>query len=150
MRGTRVKSGSGAGSRIELRIPSLSEPISHYTDAVRFRDLLFVSGCAPLDEAGALVGTTAAEQVRQVFENMGKILEAAGTDFQNVLKIVVYLTDISDRTAINPVRQDYFGESRPASTLVEVSALAIPGMMVEVDAIAAVPWVDRQDGETRR
>lgn len=127
------------GSRVELRISGIHEPISHYTDAVQFRDLLFVSGCAPLDEAGIVVGGTAAEQARQVFHNMGKVLNAAGTDFENVLKIVVYLTDIRDRASINPIRQEFFGASRPASTLVEVSALAVPGMKVEVDAIAAVP-----------
>ncbi len=130
------------GSRLELRISGIHEPISHYTDAVQFHDLLFVSGCAPLDEAGLLVGDTAGLQARQVFRNMGKILKAAGTDFENVLKIVVYLTDIGDRASINPIRQEFFGSSRPASTLVEVSALAVEGMKVEVDAIAAVPAVD--------
>jgi enamine deaminase RidA (YjgF/YER057c/UK114 family) len=53
--------------------------------------------------------------------------------------VTVYLTDIDDRSRVNPVRQQVFGETRPASTLVEVSALVIPGARIEVDAVALVP-----------
>jgi enamine deaminase RidA (YjgF/YER057c/UK114 family) len=56
-----------------------------------------------------------------------------------VAKVSVFLTDVGDRAAINPVRQRVFGAARPASTLVEVSALAVPGARIEVDAIAVVP-----------
>ena len=59
-----------------------------------------------------------------------------GATFADVLKVTVYLTDISDRPLINPVRQEFFGSTRPASTLVQVSALAIPGAKVEIEAVA--------------
>lgn len=126
--------------REEIRVPELGEPISHYTDAVRVGDLLFVSGCVPTDRAGNVVGgDDVAAQARQVFENIGAILAAAGTSYADVARVTVYLTDVDDRASINPVRQEFFGSARPASTLVEVSRLAIPGIKIEVEAIARVP-----------
>jgi reactive intermediate/imine deaminase len=128
------------GDRQEIRAPGQSEPISHYTDAVRAGELLFVSGCVPVDGEGRLVGgDDVVAQARQVFANVGSILEAGGATFADVVKVTVYVTDIADRTRINPVRQEVFGETRPASTLVEVSALAIPGAKLEVEAVALVP-----------
>ena len=125
--------------RQEFRVEGLNEPISHYTDAVRHGDLLFISGVAPLDAAGRLVGGgDVAAQARQVLANMGKILAAAGAGFEDVLKVTVYLTDVADRSKINPVRQEFFGKARPASTLIGVAALAVPGMKVEIEAVAGL------------
>jgi hypothetical protein len=74
--------------REELRVRGLNEPVSHYADAVRWGDLLFISGLAPLDEAGGLVGEDdVAAQTRQIFRNMAKILEAAGAGFEDVLRV---------------------------------------------------------------
>ena len=130
--------------RQEIRVPDLHEPISHYTDAVRFGNLLFISGCGPLDAQLNLVGgEDVVEQTRQVFRNMEKILRAAGASFADVLKVTVYLTNIEDRAKINPVRQEVFGQARPASTLVEVSRLAVPGMKVEVEAVVGLPEASR-------
>lgn len=126
--------------REEIRLPELGEPISHYTDAVRVGDLLFISGCVPTDAAGNVVGgDDVAAQARKVFENIGAILAAAGAGFEDVAKVTVFLTDVDDRQKINPVRQEVFGSARPASTLVEVSRLAIPGIKIEVEAVARVP-----------
>ena len=123
--------------REEIRVPELAEPLSHFTDAVRAGNLLFVSGFVPVDGAGRLVGgDDVVAQVRQVFANLGAVLAAAGATFADVVKVTVYLTDIGDRARINPVRQEIFGDSRPASTLVEVSALVVPGAKVEIDAVA--------------
>jgi len=126
--------------RREYRVEALSEPISHYTDAVRAGDLLFISGLVGVDGRGALVGgDDVAAQARQVFENMRAVLEEAGGRFEDVLKVTVYLTDVDDRPKINPVRQEVFGAARPASTLVEVSRLAVPGAKVEIEAVALIP-----------
>ncbi|MBL0421908.1 RidA family protein [Ramlibacter sp. AW1] len=126
--------------RQEYSAPGVNPPISHYCDAVRFGDLLFVSGMAPLDEEGRVVGgDDVAAQTRQVFENMRKALAAAGASFADILKVTVYLTDVNDRQLINPVRQEYFGEHRPASTLFAVHQLAVPGMKVEIEAVAGIP-----------
>ena len=67
---------------------------------------------------------------------MEKCLTSVGLTFGDVLRVTVYLTDVEDRTLINPVRQEFFGSARPASTLIEVSKLALPGMKVEIEAIA--------------
>jgi 2-iminobutanoate/2-iminopropanoate deaminase len=74
-----------------------------------------------------------------VFRNVGGVLAAAGAGFADVVKVTVFLTDIDDRTRINPVRQEVFGDVRPASTLIEVSRLAIPGAKLEVEAVALLP-----------
>jgi reactive intermediate/imine deaminase len=125
--------------RQEFRVRGLSEPISHYTDAVRFGDLLFVSGVAPLDSEGRVLSPDVVNQAELVFQNLEKVLHTAGAKFSDVLKVTVYLTDVADRTKINPVRQRYFGDSRPASTLIGVSELAIPEMKVEIEAVVGLP-----------
>jgi 2-iminobutanoate/2-iminopropanoate deaminase len=123
--------------RQEIMLPDLGEPISHYAHAVRFGDLLFISGCAPVDASLRLVGgDDVVGQTRQVLANLGQVLATAGLGPRDVLKVTVFLTDVADRPRINPLRQAFFGDARPASTLVEVSGLAIPGMKVEIEAIA--------------
>ena len=109
-------------------------------DAIRHGDLLFVSGCVPMDESGALVGAGDLEaQTRKVMENMEKVLAAGGTDFSHVLKSTVFMTDIAQRKVPDAVRREYFGERPPASTILEVTALTAPGIDIEIEAIAAIP-----------
>jgi 2-iminobutanoate/2-iminopropanoate deaminase len=125
--------------RQEFVVEGVAPPISHYCDAVRFGDLLFISGVPPTDAKGKLVGgEDVAEQTRQVFRNMKLVLDAAGASFADILKVTVYLLDVNDRTKINPVRKEYFGAARPASTLIGVSELAIPGMKVEIEAVVGL------------
>jgi 2-iminobutanoate/2-iminopropanoate deaminase len=127
-------------TRQEYRVEGLPEPFSHYTDAVRAGNLLFVSGCVALDVDGKLVGAgDVVAQARQVFQNIGLCLSGAGASFADVVKVTTFLTDIDDRARINPVRQEFFGEARPASTLVEVSALVLPEFLIEVEAVAVLP-----------
>lgn len=109
-------------------------------DAIRYGDLLFVSGCVPMDTNGSLVGPGDLEaQARQVMENMASVLAASGTDFSQVLKTTVFMTDISRRKVPDAVRREYFGERPPASTIVEVTALTAEGIEIEIEAIAAIP-----------
>ena len=124
--------------RQEYMVEGLMPPISHYCDAVRWGDLLFVSGVAPVDAQGKVVSDDPAAQTRQIFLNMKAILDAAGASFADVLKVTVYLTDVEDRKKINPVRQEFFGAASPASTLIGVQALAIPGMKVEIEAVVGL------------
>jgi 2-iminobutanoate/2-iminopropanoate deaminase len=126
--------------REEIRVAGQAEPISHYAHAVRVEgSLLFVSGIVPVDEEGNLVGGgDVVAQARQVFASMGAVLAAAGASFADVVKVTVFLTDVDDRPRINPVRQEVFGDARPASTLVEVSRLAVEGAKIEVEAVAVV------------
>jgi reactive intermediate/imine deaminase len=123
-------------TRREIAVEGLAEPISHYTDAVVAGDTVYVSGIVPVDANGAVVGDDVVAQARQVFAIMGRVLEAAGAAPADVVKVTVYLLDIDDRPLINPVRQAFFGDARPASTLVEVSRLAVPGARLEIEAIA--------------
>jgi 2-iminobutanoate/2-iminopropanoate deaminase len=126
--------------REEFRVAGLNEPISHYTDVVRFGNLAFISGMAPLDADGKLVGgDDVALQTRQVFVNIEKALKAIGASFGDIFKVTVYLIDVDDRGKINPVRKEYFGEAKPASTLVGVKELAVPGMKVEIEAVVGLP-----------
>jgi 2-iminobutanoate/2-iminopropanoate deaminase len=109
-------------------------------DAIRHGDLLFVSGCVPLDREGKLVGHgDLAAQMRKTLENLGKVLRAGGSDFQHVLRTTVFITDISKKPLTYDVRREFFGDRPPASTMVEISALDGEGIEIEIDAIAAVP-----------
>ena len=129
-----------ATRRREHRVPGLTEAISHYTDAVSAGGLLFVSGIVSVDADGVLVGPhDVVAQARRVFELMGAVLADAGCSFADVVRVTVYLTDVDDRTRINPVRQELFGETRPASTLIEVSRLAVSGAKIEIECVAALP-----------
>ena len=126
--------------REEIRAPGQAEPISHYAHAARAGGLLFVSGCVPVDAEGRLVGgDDVVAQARQTLANVGAVLAAAGAGPADVAKVTVFLTDVDDRAAINPVRREFFGDARPASTLVEVPRLAVPGAKIEIEAIAVVP-----------
>jgi len=127
-------------TRKEIRVEGLAEPISHYTDAVLAGGFLHVSGIVAVDGDGRLVGgDDVVAQTRQVFENMRAVLAATGCGFEDVVKVTVFLTDMGDRATINPLRQEVFGPTRPASTLVEVPRLAVDGAKVEIECVALVP-----------
>jgi 2-iminobutanoate/2-iminopropanoate deaminase len=114
--------------------------LSHAADAVRAGDVVFVAGILPVDGEGRLVGgDDVVAQASFVFGELRRILAAAGATPQDIVKVNVFLTDIDDRPRINPIRQELFGDARPASTLVEASALAVLGVKIEVDAVAVAP-----------
>jgi 2-iminobutanoate/2-iminopropanoate deaminase len=118
----------------------LPAPVGPYSPAVVFDRLVFVSGQGAADPAtGRLAGTDVATQTEQVFRNIARILEAAGTDLQHVLRCGVFLTDIGEFAAMNAVYGRVFGDHRPARTTVQVSALPDPALRVEIDCIAYVP-----------
>ena len=124
-------------TRQEWYLPTLPEPISHYTHAVSFGDLVWASGFIATNRDGELVGGDDVEaQTYQVLRNLEEALQAAGSSLQDILKVTVYLTDMQDRETVNIARQKMFGPARPASTLIEISKLASPGAKVEIDAIA--------------
>jgi reactive intermediate/imine deaminase len=127
-----------AARREEITVPGLRPPLGHYTHAVRFGNLLFVTGCTGVTADGQIVADDVVEQARQAFRNLQAILAAAGASFRDVLKVTTYLTDVSDQPLINPVRQEVFGQARPASTLIGISTLAVPGAKIEIDLIAGV------------
>ena len=98
----------------ELTIAGLSEPVSHYVHAVRFEDLLFISGMGPVDARGTLVGEDdITAQTRQTLRNIKLVLDTLGATFADILKVTVFVLDINDREAINVVRQEFFGPWKP-------------------------------------
>jgi reactive intermediate/imine deaminase len=121
----------------------LAEPIGPFTDGVEAGGFLYVAGMLPLEANGDLVGVgDVVRQTEQVLDNVGEVLRAAGATFDDVVRVGVYLMNMADRPAVNTVRRRYFGDARPASTLVEVSALAIPEALVEIEAVALLPRRD--------
>jgi reactive intermediate/imine deaminase len=121
----------------------LAEPISHYTDGVEANGFLYISGMLPVNAKGQLVGDgDVVRQSEQVLDNVSAVLRSAGASFDDVVRVGVYVRDMADRELINAVRRRYFGDARPASALVEVSALAHPGALVEIEAVALLPRLD--------
>ena len=123
--------------RVELSVDGLSRPAAHYSDVVCHGGLCYLSGLLPLDVDGRLVGgDDVSRQAAQVMTNMGLALKQVGSTFLDLLKINVYLTSVGDRAAFDAVRRAFFGATKPASTLVQISALAVPGAKIEIEAVA--------------
>ena len=95
------------------------------------------AAAAPVMAAGG--GGAAAAPAPEEKTEFSVILTAAGATYDDVAKVTVFLTDVSDRPKVDLVRQEVFGSARPAATLVEVSGLAVPGAKIEVDAVVALP-----------
>jgi reactive intermediate/imine deaminase len=110
-----------------------------YSQAIRVGDLLFVSGQAAIAEDGSVVGGADFEaQARRAFENLGAVLHAAGAGLEDVVKVTILLTDMSHFPAIVELRREYFSPPYPADTIAEVRSLALPELMVEIEAVAAL------------
>jgi 2-iminobutanoate/2-iminopropanoate deaminase len=112
-------------------------PVSHYCHVVRAGDWIWLSGMVGMTAGGEIPEDTVA-QFEIAIATIDHCLREAGGRADQIVKVQVFLTDISERARINPIRQAYFGEHRPASTLVEVSALVDPRMKVEIEAVAYV------------
>jgi 2-iminobutanoate/2-iminopropanoate deaminase len=119
-------------------LPSPVGPYSNVVTAPPGR-LVFVAGQVALDANGDIVGAgDVAAQTRQVMENVRIALEAAGATFADVVRVVNYITDVDLFGEMAAVRKEYLVEPYPASTLVEVSALMYPELLIEIEAIAVV------------
>lgn len=123
---------------------SVATPMSTYSHAVRVETdegaLIFVSGQIAQDEEGRFVGVGSLRaQTEQVFENLSRILAANGATFEHVVKIQTYLTTLDDLAGSREVRARYLPTEPPASTAVQVVALVVPEVLIEVDVVAAVP-----------
>ena len=132
-----------AQRRQSVNPPGVAAPIrGYYSNSVKVSagPLLFVAGQIPIDLQGNLVGKgDVARQTEQVLENIRVIVEANGATLADVVKVTAYVTDISSLDKIAPVRLRYFPKDGPASVLVEVSRLVDPDIMIEMDAVVAVP-----------
>ena len=110
--------------------------IGPYSQAVEVNGMVYTSGVIPADpETGALAGGTAAEQAEQVFTNLKNLIEASGTNMENIVKTVVFLKDMEDFAAVNGVYAKYFPQPYPARSCVEVARLP-KDVLIEVEAVA--------------
>ena len=125
-----------------FNVPGVVKPFGVFSSAAwqpRGR-VLHVSGHVSQDESGATVGKGSMEvQTRQVLENIRKVLAHAGGTMDDVAKVTVFVTDVTEIATIHAVRREYFKEPYPASTLVQVAQLIDPDWLIEIEAVAVVP-----------
>ena len=120
----------------------LSKPTgyTHVVEVTGPAKTVYISGQIAFDKDGTIVGAGDMKaQAEQVFKNLQAALDAAGAKFSDVVKMNTFITDMSKAPAVREVRARYFGETTPASTLVQVAALARPELMLEIEVIAVVP-----------
>ena len=120
-----------------VTIPNILQPVSHYCHVVEAMGIIWISGLVGMNFDGTIPESTQ-DQFDIAMNDLNTCLVAAGGSSKNVVKVRVFLTDISDRIIINPKRIEYFGEHKPASTLLEISALVDPRMKVEIEAEAVI------------
>jgi len=112
--------------------------IGPYSQAVRTGNLVFCSGQIPIDPAtGEFISNDVAEQTRQVLKNLSAVLEAAGTDLNNVVKTTVFLADMNDFTAMNEIYAEFFSDNKPARATVQAARLPRDAR-VEIECIAVI------------
>ena len=124
-----------------LNPPTLSTPTgySHVAEVSGGRTI-YVAGQVAFDKSGSVVGKgDFAAQATQVFENLKFALSVVGATFDNVVKVNTYITDMSHIQTLREIRARYYGKVAPASTLVEISRLAHPDLMIEIEAVAVLP-----------
>jgi 2-iminobutanoate/2-iminopropanoate deaminase len=122
------------------------DPLEPYLLSQGFRvgDLVIVSGQAALDERGQVVGVGDFDaQAEQTFANLRRVLEAGGSGLDKIVKVTIYLTDMANFPKIVELRAKHFTRPWPADTIVGVTALGLPELQIEIEAIALT------DGEVR-
>lgn len=121
--------------RIPIATPHAPQAIGTYSQAIRAGNTVYLSGQIPLDPAtGELVTGDMEAQVRRVFENLKAVAAAAGADLSHIVKLTVYLTDLTHFALVNRVMAEYFSQPYPARAAVGVAALP-KGAAVEMDGI---------------
>ena len=114
-------------------------PGSPYTPGIITGNLVFVSGQVPMKpDTKEIVRDDFEGAVRQCIENVERILKAAGTDLEHCVKVVVFLADMNNFARLNAVYTQYFGETKPARSCVQVARLPLD-VDVEIEAIAVLP-----------
>ncbi len=121
------------------QIRTQPDPYEPYllSQAIRVGELLFVSGQAAVDDDGLIAGKGDFDrQATQTFTNLDRALRAGGSSFDRVVKVTIYLTDMTNFPKIVELRRRWFSPPYPADTIVEVSSLYSPDAMIEIEALA--------------
>lgn len=123
-------------------VPGLCDPPEPYSYSVRAGQTIYLAGQVALDQDACVVGSTMAEQATQVWQNIGAVLADSGATLDDIVKINYFLRDIRELAAEIEIRTSLFAPDKmPAVTAVQVAALGLPGLMMEVDIIAVRPDV---------
>lgn len=110
-----------------------------YSQALRVGDLIFVSGQAAVAPDGTIVGKGDFQaQARQTIANLEGVLKAAGAGLRDIVKVTIFVTDMSNFPAVVELRKQYFSLPYPADTIVQVQSLALPELLIEIEAIASL------------
>ena len=121
----------------------------HISQGFRVGDLIFVSGQAAIDEQGEVVGVgDFGAQARQAVRNLDRVLNAAGSSLDQVIKVTILVTDMAYFSEVVELRREVFSEPYPADTICEVRSLAYPELMFEIEAVALADGstIDVADG----
>ena len=121
-----------------IQTPNAPAPGGHYSQAIAYNGLVYISGILPITPAGEkLTNATITQQTEQVLANLDAILRASGSKRENVLKVTVFVSDINSWGDINQAYAQFFGDHRPARSVVPCSTLHY-GFGVELEAIASI------------
>jgi reactive intermediate/imine deaminase len=122
-------------NKISIQTENAPMPVGTYSQAIKIDKNVYLSGQIPLDpKHGILVKGNIENQVKQIFENLAAVAKAAGGDLKNLVKLTIFLQDLSDFPIINSVMKDYFKPPYPARSTIGVVSLPM-GAKVEIEAI---------------
>ena len=121
-------------TRKAIDTPSAPSALGTYSQAIRAGDTVYLSGQIPLDPESMELVSGTREQIHQVFRNLRAVANAAGCDFGDLVKLNVYLTDLSDFPLVNEVMAEYFDEPYPARAAIGVASLPL-GARVEMEGV---------------
>lgn len=119
----------------EIFTPNAPESNSPQSQAIISGNLVFVSGQLPIDTNNEIIASDISSQTKQVMKNIREILDKAGSSFENILKITIYLKNIKDLKFIDDIYSTYFDDTPPARTVIEVNHLE-KDVLVQIDCIA--------------
>ncbi|MFF3503389.1 RidA family protein [Streptomyces sp. NPDC003247] len=121
-----------------FRSPAVREPADkRWSNCLRVDDLILISGMTARGQDGeTLLGENAYDQAKVVFQKIKDLVEAAGGAMDDIVKMTIFVTDMRDNSEVWKARQEFFSGDFPACSLVEVSALAKPEILLEIEAIA--------------